>query len=76
MGLISAPPVREEHVESLKEESGGVERLPDSARVDSRLSFTITLADGVSVPWECRLRENKLWVDVPTNLPVYGSKDR
>lgn len=71
VGLISAPPVIE-HGEPII----NLGTLPDSAKVDSYLSFTIMLADGVSVPWECRMKDNKLWVEVPTNLPVYGSKDR
>lgn len=71
VGLITAPPVDKDNFTV-----GEFDVWPDDVKLDSYLSFTITLADGVSVPWECRLKDNKLFVEVATNLPVYGSKDR
>jgi hypothetical protein len=70
VGLIKAPPVivNNGEVEELIE-------LPKSARANSRLSFTVGLADGIEVPWECWMKNNNLFVDVPANLPLYGSKD-
>lgn len=70
MGLITAPPVRE-HEEPYLE----INSLPDNAKLDSSLSFTISLADGVVVNWQCRMKDNVLMVEIPVNLPVYGSKD-
>jgi len=67
VGFIKAPPVSE----SLRLES-----LPESARTLSQIRFDVTLADNVEVPWDCVMRNNNLYVDVPANLPMYGSKDR
>lgn len=66
MGLIKAPPANE----SLRLES-----LPESARTLSQIRIDVTLADKVQVPWDCVMRDNNLYVDVPANLPIYGSKD-
>lgn len=71
MGFIKAPPVKAE-VEEFSEE---VNELPELARLDSELSFVVDLAEGVSVPWSCRMKDNNLIVDVPLNLPQYGSRD-
>lgn len=69
MGLIKAPPV-------VLDDNIELNQLPNSARNDCDLSFSVTLADGIQVPWECHMKNNNLFVDVPTNLPLYGSKDR
>lgn len=70
MGLITAPPVKE-HEEPCLE----INSLPEEAKLDSSLSFMISLADGVVVNWRCKMRDNVLIVDIPINLPMYGSKD-
>ena len=69
MGPITAPPVVADQEKTLKQ-------LPASARVHSKIAFTVVLAEGVHVVWHCRLLNNNLYVDVPVNLPLYGSKDR
>lgn len=56
--------------------SDELNELPELARLDSELSFVVDLAEGVSVPWTCRMKNNNLIVEVPLNLPQYGSRDR
>lgn len=55
--------------------SDELNELPELARLDSELSFVVDLAEGVSVPWTCRMKNNNLIVEVPLNLPQYGSRD-
>jgi len=76
VGLIKAPPVVR-YGEERDNSSVGDEltELPNSAKVASEITVYVELGDGVVVPWQCSIRERKLFVLVPRNLPICGSRD-
>lgn len=51
------------------------DKLPLGSHTPSSICFTVRLADGLEVKWECVLLGGNLYVEIPKVMPLQGSKE-